>query len=83
MNISKKYFLLKLIGKLATPKNAPAFSAFTPSMAITNVFSINSQKYECPVDLRNKTIQVRYDRKKNNRFIVYFNDKRIIHMDVK
>lgn len=43
----------------------------------TNVFSINSQKYECPVDLRNKTIQVRYDRKKNNRFIVYFNDKRM------
>ncbi|MES9858867.1 MAG: DDE-type integrase/transposase/recombinase, partial [Sedimenticola sp.] len=25
----------------------------------TNVFSINNQKYECPVDLRQKTIQVR------------------------
>ena len=43
----------------------------------TNVFSINSKKYECPVDLREKTIQVRYDRTKRNRFIVYFADKRM------
>lgn len=43
----------------------------------TNVFSINSQKYECPVDLRAKTIQVRYDRARRNRFIVYFGDKRM------
>jgi len=28
----------------------------------TNVFSIHSRRYECPVDLREKTIQVRYDR---------------------
>ncbi|MCP4978166.1 MAG: hypothetical protein GY931_18615, partial [Maribacter sp.] len=43
----------------------------------TNVFSINSQKYECPVDLREKKIQVRYDRTKRNKFIVYFSDKRM------
>lgn len=43
----------------------------------TNVFSINSQKYECPVDLREKTIQVRYDRNRRTRFIVYFNGKRM------
>jgi putative transposase len=43
----------------------------------TNVFSINSQQYECPVDLREKTIQVRYDRSKKNRFIVYFNEQRM------
>lgn len=43
----------------------------------TNVFSINSQKYECPVDLREKTIQVRYDRNKRNRFVVYFGGKRM------
>lgn len=43
----------------------------------TNVFSINSQKYECPVDLREKTIQVRYDRTRRNRFVVYFKDKRM------
>jgi len=43
----------------------------------TNVFSINSQKYECPVDLRDKTIQVRFDRNRRDRFIVYFNEKRM------
>lgn len=43
----------------------------------TNVFSINSQKYECPVDLREKTIQVRFDRSKKDIFIVYYRDKRM------
>jgi len=43
----------------------------------TNVFSINSQKYECPVDLRDKKIQVRYDRNRRNRFVVYFGGKRM------
>ena len=49
----------------------------TRKVSKTNVFSINSQKYECPVDLRNKKIQVRYDRSKRSRFIVYFADKRM------
>lgn len=44
-----------------------------------NVFSINSQKFECPVDLRGKTIQVRFDRNRRDRFIVYFNDRRMGH----
>lgn len=43
----------------------------------TNVFSINNQKYECPVDLREKKIQVRYDRTRRDKFIVYFNDQRM------
>lgn len=43
----------------------------------TNVFAIHSQKYECPVDLREKTIQVRYDRTLKHRFIVYFGGKRM------
>jgi transposase InsO family protein len=43
----------------------------------TNVFSINSQKFECPVDLREKRIQVRYDRSRRDRFVVYFNDQRM------
>jgi putative transposase len=43
----------------------------------TNVFSINNQKYECPVDLREKKVQVRYDRTQRDRFIVYFADKRM------
>lgn len=43
----------------------------------TNVFSINSQKYECPVDLREKKIQVRFNRRVRDRFIVFFQDKRM------
>ena len=42
-----------------------------------NVFSINNQQYECPVDLRSKTIQVRYDRNQQDRFIVYFKGQRM------
>lgn len=42
-----------------------------------NVFSINNQKFECPVDLRNKAIQVRYNRRQRDCFIVYFNDQRM------
>jgi len=43
----------------------------------TNLFSIHSSKWECPLDLREKTIQVRFDRKNKNRFIVYFNGNRM------
>lgn len=43
----------------------------------TNVFSINSQRYECPVDLREKAIEVRYDRMRRECFIVYFNGHRM------
>ncbi len=42
-----------------------------------NVFSINNHKYECPVDLRSKTVQIRYDRSSRDRFIVYYQDKRM------
>ncbi|WP_426336542.1 DDE-type integrase/transposase/recombinase [Pseudoduganella sp. R-31] len=43
----------------------------------TNVFSINSQRYECPVDLRGKAVQVRYDRQRRDSFIVYFAGQRM------
>jgi putative transposase len=43
----------------------------------TNVFSIHSQRYECPVDLREKSIQVRYDRQRRDRLIVFFNGTRM------
>ncbi len=43
----------------------------------TNVFSINSTRFEAPVDLRTKTVQVRYCRTRRDRFVVYFNDKRM------
>ena len=49
----------------------------TDEVSKTNVFAINSQKYECPVDLREKTIQVRFDRNRRDRFIVYFDGKRM------
>lgn len=43
----------------------------------TNVFSIHSARYECPVDLREKGVQVRYDRSRRDRFIVYFDGQRM------
>jgi transposase InsO family protein len=43
----------------------------------TNVFSINSQRYECPVDLREKSISVRFDRMRADRFVVYFDEQRM------
>lgn len=49
----------------------------TRKVSKTNVFSINSHKYECPVDLREKKVQIRYDRTRRDRFIVYFSDKRM------
>ena len=43
----------------------------------TNLFPMFKKKYECPVDLRGKKIDVRFDRNKRDRFIVYFNGKRM------
>ena len=43
----------------------------------TNVFSIHKQQFECPVDLRGKTIQVRFNRSVLDKFIVYYQDKRM------
>ena len=43
----------------------------------TNVFSIQSRQFECPVDLREKTIQVRYDRTRADRFVVFYRDQRL------
>jgi putative transposase len=53
------------------------FMEETRKVGKTNVFSICSQRYECPVDLREKAIQVRYDRMRRNRFVVYFNGQRM------
>lgn len=49
----------------------------TRKVSKTNLFSINSNKWECPVDLREKTIQVRFDRNNKQRFIIYFNNQRM------
>lgn len=42
----------------------------------TNVFSINCEQFECPIDLRTKKVQVRYDRNQKDRYIVYYNGNR-------
>ena len=47
------------------------------SVSKTNFFPINSERYECPVDLRMKKIQVRYDRNKRDQFIIYFKGTRM------
>ena len=49
----------------------------TRRVSKTNVFCILSQRYECPVDLREKTIAVRFDRLRTDRFIVYFDGQRM------
>lgn len=43
----------------------------------TNVFSLNAQRFECPADLRQQTIQVRFDRRHPHRVIVYYAGKRM------
>lgn len=43
----------------------------------TNVFSIHKTQFECPVDLREQTIQVRFDRTRKDRYLVYFKEKRM------
>ena len=43
----------------------------------TNVFSINKQQLECPVDLRGKAIQVRFNRTTQDKFVVYYQDQRM------
>lgn len=49
----------------------------TRKVSKTNVFSINNQRFECPVDLRNQKVQVRFDRTRRNTFVVFFNDQRM------
>ncbi|AWB66622.1 hypothetical protein C2869_11200 [Saccharobesus litoralis] len=51
----------------------------------TNVFSINKQQFECPVDLRGKTVQVRFNRSAQDKFIVYYQGQRMgqaSHLDL-
>lgn len=49
----------------------------TRKVSKTNVFSIKSRQFECPVDLRGQAIQIRFDRNRLDRFVVYFNEKRM------
>ena len=42
-----------------------------------NTFSFNALRYEAPVDLRNKTITIRYNRATKDRVIVYYKNDRM------
>ena len=42
-----------------------------------NTFPFKSKRYEAPVDLRDKSIQIRYDRNKASKIIVYYKDQRM------
>lgn len=42
-----------------------------------NTLSIFAKKYECPIDLRGKTIQVRFDRNQRHRVIIYYKTQRM------
>jgi transposase InsO family protein len=44
----------------------------------TNVFSFRSRRYECPIDLRNQAITLRFD-KTASTIIVYYKNQRIGH----
>jgi putative transposase len=48
----------------------------TRKVSKTNVFSLHAKRYECPVDLRNQTIDVRFD-KSQQTLIVFYQDKRM------
>jgi hypothetical protein len=42
-----------------------------------NTFSFNNVRYETPVDLRDKTITIRYERSSCNRLVIYYKEKRM------
>jgi putative transposase len=42
-----------------------------------NTFSFDACRYETPVDLRGKTISIRFDRRQRNRIVVYFKNERM------
>ena len=42
----------------------------------TNLVSLNKRTLECPVNLRGKRVQLRYERNRSDQVIVYYNDTR-------
>src|SRR5690606_7095841 len=47
------------------------------SVLADNTFSLKNTRFEAPRDLRNRKIQVRFDRQKFDRAIVYFKGERM------
>ena len=46
-------------------------------MLADNTFSLKTVRFECPRDLRNRKVQVRFDRKNFGRAIVYYKGDRM------
>jgi len=53
------------------------FAEDTRAVKKDNTFSFNAIRYETPVDLRNRTITIRFNRQKKDRVIVYFKNQRM------
>ncbi len=53
------------------------FAEETRKVKKDNTFSFKSTRYETPVDLRDKTITIRFDRTKFDRIIIYYKNQRM------
>lgn len=53
------------------------FAEETRKVKKDNTFSFKNTRYETPVDLRDKTITVRFDRSKFDRIIIYYKNQRM------
>lgn len=53
------------------------FAEDTRKVKKDNTFSFDNIRYETPVDLREKEINIRFDRKRRNRIIIYYKGERI------
>ncbi|MBU1164758.1 DDE-type integrase/transposase/recombinase [Patescibacteria group bacterium] len=53
------------------------FAETTRKVKKDNTFSLKNIRYETPVDLRDKQIQIRFDRRKYNRIVIYYKNQRM------
>ena len=53
------------------------FAQETRKVKKDNTFSFKNIRFETPVDLRDKQIQIRYERSKCNLIVIYYKDKRM------
>ena len=53
------------------------FAETTRKVKKDNTFSFNSVRYETPVDLRGRQIDIRYERSTCNRIVIYYKDQRM------
>ncbi len=53
------------------------FAEETRKVKKDNTFSFKNTRYETPVDLRDKTITIRFDRTKKDRIVIYYKNQRM------